>query len=228
LALALLGGATSHAEQVDSAALNMKFSVLLWKKYEVVAYNEKDTFQNSATVEPDLLLYYRNKDEMLPLALMKGQRTEIFSYSGPSTLLLYTRQQGADGEFEYQPYVETTLAEGTDEVLLFLLHEEARHFMHVLDMSSHALKPGGLLFFNMTNQPIALKIGGDNPLPVKPFKQASWQFSKGKLIQSVTIAAYDEDNWTVVYRRRMVLKTDQRYVGFFSKQGGAHNLLLLR
>ena len=227
LILTLLFSSASLAEAVDTATLNMKFSVLLWKQYEVVAYEENHSSQTSK-VEADLLLYYQDNNEMLPLALMKGQRTEHFQYSGSPTLVLYTRQQGADGEFEYTPYVETTLVEGTDEVLLFLLHEDNRHFVHVLDMSSHALKPGGLLFFNMTDQPLALKIEDDDPMPIKPFEQAHWQIGSDKLVQSITIAAYEKDNWTVVYRRRMVLKSDQRYVGFFSEQGGAHNLLLLR
>ena len=214
-------------EAAETATLKMKFSVLLWKQYEVVAYKEIDKAHTSK-VEADLSLYYRDNNEMLPLALMKGQRSEHFQYSGPPTLVLYTRQQGADGAFEYTPYVETTLASDTDEVLLFLLHQDKRHFVHVLDMSSHVLKPGGLLFFNMTDQPLALKIEGDDPMPIKPFEQAHWQLSNGKLVQRVTIAAYEKDNWTVVYRRRMVLKSDQRYVGFFSQQAGAHNLLLLR
>jgi len=211
----------------ETQLVDLKISVLLWKQFQVVAFEENNSLQPKE-VESDLLLYYQDAEEMLPLKLMKGQKTKPFIYSGPQKLMLYTQKKGSDGRLEYQPHLDISLDAGTTEVLLLIVESDQRSLIKSLDLSGQALEPGHLLFLNMTDQPIALKLGGSDPQPIKKFEQIRLQLAAEPLVQTVTIAAYDEDAWSVVYRRRMVLKADQRFVGFFSNEGDARNLLLLR
>lgn len=230
------GSADLSAEEPEYVRVD--FSVLLFKPYKEVKYADTLT-QDEDDYLPDLTLYYRPEpagsggpkkgaENLRPIPLYFGQRTELFNYYGAPRFSLYLSKKNGTGEVSYERVANVEIEPDATQALLILDHSPEGAFVRAVDLTPEKMPPGTLVFYNRTQKPIALKIGGSEPLPIRPFAANRTQLKGAESLRSISFAVYEKETWKIAYRTRMVLQPKERYIGLFSFEGGGHKLLLLR
>jgi hypothetical protein len=216
----------TFSEETENV-LNIQLSVYFWKDHKEIDIRTAKEMEGK-TIIPDLVVYYASNGEMKALELFKGMQSQWFDYTGPSDFVLHKRHENKDGEYVYTPYLNVSLVEYKEKALLFIYNTDSIKQMFAIKLSTSDLSPGGILFFNMTKEPVVINVGNSKSIGISQFQSKVYQLEGEKVVRMVNVAVKKSEEWDIAYRSRLVMKNNERYVSFFSNEAGNYKLLTLR
>lgn len=160
------------------------------------------------------LRYRQSADRIQTIHIPNGAISSEFRYAGPRDLVFY-RQTGVDEEGQpiLDPVTAIRLPAGQNQrlLLLFFPTEEGLR-VTALDEGGRGYVERGFRFFNMSNQPLALRVGERRgtlpPRSVEDLVAANYDN------QTVQIAAQIDGSWQLVYSSRWRPRSNMQTMTF--------------
>lgn len=113
-------------------------------------------------------VFYRQGKQYIPLKLLPGNRSELYSLEGATALDLYTlvpAEKSGTGKAEYQLVGQSTFPVGLKRILYFITENNDPDGLPLrlsgVDDSLLAFPRGAFRFVNLTNVPLDVYFGGE-------------------------------------------------------------------
>jgi len=143
----------------------------LWALCQAVAFAQpadvKSSIQFSCVVWKDLsypALFFRQRDEFLPLTLPPRQRSQMYSLQGQEALELYVAKDQANGKPGHELVGRAALPQRAKQ-MLFMIQESPNGgklplTVFGMDDSLDSFPAGSFRFLNFTTLPLQVEFGG--------------------------------------------------------------------
>lgn len=136
------------------------------------------------------------------LWLSKVARTALQRYNGPAQIVFYVPAKGAEGEPIKQTVGTANLANfaGGEALLIFSANKNAPGQYHVfaVDDSGARFPANSWRVFNMTPNPVALKVGDQSAKVINAGQEQLFRFSSsGRDSANIQLATSGTDGWQV-------------------------------
>ncbi len=196
--------ASSSGESMDT--VNVKLRIYKWAfsnsinlpdlSTGVIAYKQNES-------EGDAVLWYKtDQDKWVPVKVISGELSNVINYKGPSNAVFYTRKNTpGKNDYTYQEACSIPLPLNATELFLLMIQKGSSIKFYPMSTSPEDLPKDKVAVMNMTNQNIALSIGG-HPKMLRSGSQTIFTpTQKMKNSLDLKIAQFNEkkQKWMPVY-----------------------------
>ncbi len=168
---------------------------------------------------PNTDIYYRSDNEEQKIELRKMIRSRPYDYTGPTSLVFYTKEKGPEGQTVMLPVASVDFSQDTkDPLILFIKNpdtEDKRRFITwLIDDNADNFPYGSYQIFNLSKEQLRGRIG-DQPFTLKKSGASTIVELSGEKRSIMTVIQIIwEGKWKTASRANWSYRPNQRNLVF--------------